>query len=96
MTAPAVETPRPYPTEDCRSCHKRVIWTRTERGKAMPVDAEPAKGGNVALRWHHDGTTVVSSVPKAHLAFGRNDLHLSHFVQCKDAAKWRRRDGGRR
>lgn len=89
MTAP-VETPRPYPTENCRSCHKPVIWTRTARDKAMPVDAEPVKDGNVALRWHDDGITVLSTVPPAHLAFGRRDLRKSHFAQCPDAAKWRR------
>jgi len=90
MTA-VVEAPKPYPVEKCRSCHKLVIWTQTARGKAMPVDAEPVKGGNVALAWHPDGTTVLSTIPKPHLAFGRRDLHVSHFVQCPDAGKWRRR-----
>lgn len=90
MTAPAVEAPRPFPVEDCRSCHNPVIWTKTERGKAMPVDAEPSKDGTVSLRWAHDATTVLSTVPKPHLAFGRRDLHKSHFATCKDAGAWRR------
>lgn len=96
MTTPTVEAPRPYPVEDCRSCSRPIIWTKTERGRAMPVDAEPSKDGNVSLRWAHDGATVLSSVPKPSLAFGRRDLRKSHFASCKDAGAWRRRAGGRR
>ena len=38
-----------HPTEKCKSCPAQVIWAVTERGKAMPVDAEPGPGGNVQL-----------------------------------------------
>jgi hypothetical protein len=84
-----------YPTEDCRSCNAPIIWTVTERGKAMPVDAEPAEGGNLAIDWDIPGQLRVRSrVVKPHLAFGRKDLHRSHFVLCPDAAKWRQRQTG--
>lgn len=92
----AVEAPRPFPVEDCRSCKKPVIWAKTERGKAMPVDAEPSTDGTVSLRWGHDGSTVLASVPSRHLAFGRRDLRKSHFATCKDAGTWRRRRAGGR
>src|SRR6266540_5604536 len=91
MTTTATsESPRPWPVQECRSprCKQPIIWTLTERGRDMPVDAEPSKGGNVALRWNADGDTVMSSVPKPHLAFGRHDLHMSHFATCPDAY-WR-------
>lgn len=90
------ETPKPFPVQECLSCKKPVIWTRTERGgKPMPVDADPTGDGNVALRWAPDGT-ITAWIPKPHLAFGRRDLRKSHFATCKDAGTWRRRDGGRR
>ncbi|SCL32110.1 hypothetical protein GA0070616_4389 [Micromonospora nigra] len=79
-----------YPTEQCRSCPAQIIWTVTDRGRDMPVDAEPDPAGNVALSVNDKGQ-IVASVVKPHLAFGRKDLRLSHFVRCKDAAKWRRR-----
>jgi hypothetical protein len=79
-----------YPTEPCRSCAAPIIWTVTAAGKPMPVDAEPAAGGNLALEVDDKGT-VRSRVVAPHLTFGRKDLRLSHFARCPDAAKWRRR-----
>lgn len=79
-----------YETEQCRTCHAHIIWTSTTNGKDMPVDAEPAAGGNLALSTNDKGR-VASRVIPAHLAFGRSDLRLSHFVKCPQAAKWRRR-----
>lgn len=35
-------------TEACRSCGTPVIWCESERGRAQPVDAEPAEGGYLA------------------------------------------------
>ncbi|MEV4197043.1 hypothetical protein [Micromonospora globbae] len=78
-----------YPTEQCRSCPAQIIWAVTERGKPMPVNAEPVPGGNVLLTERHGQLTAV--VVPAHRAFGRKDLRTSHFVDCPDAAKWRRR-----
>ncbi|MFI6819751.1 hypothetical protein ACIBJE_02215 [Micromonospora sp. NPDC050187] len=74
-----------YPTETCRSCPAQIIWAVTERGKPMPVDAEPTPDGNVLLEQLPTG--LRARVLPAHRAFGRK----SHFASCKDAAKWRRR-----
>ncbi|MEU4590023.1 hypothetical protein [Micromonospora aurantiaca (nom. illeg.)] len=79
-----------YPTEPCRTCRAAIIWTSTVNGKDMPVDEEPAAGGNLALSTDDKGRLVSRVVP-AHLAFGRTDLRLSHFVRCPQADKWRRR-----
>lgn len=80
---------QPYETEQCRSCSDRIIWTTTDRSKPMPVDAEPAPGGNLTL-WRDDKGEIRSRVVKPHLAFGRTDLRLSHFVRCPQADRWRR------
>jgi hypothetical protein len=78
-----------YPTEKCRSCPAQVIWAVTERGKTMPVNVAPVPGGNVLLTEQYGRLTAV--VVPAKRAFGRKDLRKSHFVDCPDAAKWRRR-----
>lgn len=79
-----------YPTEECRTCDAAIIWTLTAASKDMPVDAEPAEKGNLALAVDDKGN-VRSRVVPAHLAFGRRDLRLSHFVNCPHAERWRRR-----
>lgn len=78
-----------YPTSPCKSCRRLVIWTTTERGKPMPVDAQPDPAGSVALSIE-DGK-VHSRVVSVKLRFGRKDLHTSHFVGCPQSGKWRRR-----
>lgn len=79
-----------YHAEPCRSCTAPIIWTTTERGKDMPVDALPAAGGTVRL-WRDPVGKVRSAVVAAHLAYGRRDLRVSHFARCPEAGKWRRR-----
>ncbi|MEU6387686.1 hypothetical protein ABZ847_29485 [Streptomyces bauhiniae] len=78
-----------YPTEPCRSCSAQIIWATTERGKTMPVNAEPEPGGNVQLVEQYGQLTAV--VVPAKRAFGRTTLRMSHFVTCPNAAEWRRR-----
>lgn len=78
-----------YPTEKCKSCPALVIWAVTERGKRMPVDPDPAPGGNVLLTEQYGQLTAV--VVPAHRAFGRTDLRMSHFVTCPNADQHRRR-----
>jgi len=55
----------------------------------MPVNAEPEPGGNLLL--NSPGGTLVAVVISADKAFGRTDLHKSHFATCKQAASWRRK-----
>lgn len=33
----------------CRSCHKKIIWFKTEAGKNMPVDADTVEPGDEEL-----------------------------------------------
>ena len=79
-----------YDTEQCRTCQSPIIWTTTTNGRDMPVDAEPAPGGNIALTFD-EVRQPQARIVAAHLAFGRTDLRLSHFVKCPQAPKWRQR-----
>lgn len=68
----------------CRSCGAEIIWCRTSKGKAMPVDVNKRDDGNLILT-DVDGDTVVEYVPK-----GQGD-HVSHFVTCGQADQWRKK-----
>lgn len=80
--------------DHCRSCNDPIIWalTRPVEGKMqsrMPVNSEPAAGGNIEL--HEDnGVTYLTVIPKVDAA-GRADLRTSHFATCKQAKEWRKR-----
>lgn len=82
-----------YPTQKCRSCPALVIWTQTENGNSMPVDAQPSPAGNVRLVEPADpreGPTAIVLRKFAPLEPGEQ-LRLSHFVTCPNAEKWRKR-----
>lgn len=76
--------------ERCKSCSAPILWSTTEHTlKAMPVDAEPVAGGNIAIT-ERAGKRIASVVAPA-LAFGHRDLHKSHFQTCPNAASHRKR-----
>lgn len=82
---PAHEAPADL--ADCRSCGAPVIWTVTERGKRMPVDAEPVPGGNVRLEQSTAGAPPTAVYTKASPLVVE---HTSHFATCEQAGEWRR------
>lgn len=67
-------------TTECRSCGAAIVWTETEKGARMPVDADSIKRGVVlnadktksAVRW----------------------VATSHFETCPNAGQHRRSNGG--
>jgi hypothetical protein len=78
-----------FKVDECNSCSARVIWAVTTRAATMPVDAEPAQGGNVQLEHRGEGTTPLARVLSPAQQFGKAGLRRSHFVTCPDAKSWR-------
>lgn len=74
-------------TTVCPLCGAPVIWTQTAAGKLMPVDATPNPDGNVVV--DPAGNATVDGSPPLFVDAGHT-VHLSHFVSCPDAAKWRK------
>jgi hypothetical protein len=73
----------------CRSCSAPIVWALTERGKRMPVDAEPSADGNIVLIAPDDPRDEpVARI--AGLADRTEERHRSHFVTCPQASSWRR------
>lgn len=85
-----------FRVDQCQSCGAPVIWAVTVRARTMPVDAQPAKGGNVQLEDRGDGATPLARILSVSKQFGVKDLRMSHFVSCPQAAQWRRKMVGRR
>ncbi len=82
---------KPFPIEECSTCHAPIIWTISERDKRAPFDAQPSPDGTAILSWSANETTVHSRVLRVAQREGRDDLRLSHFATCPDAASWRSR-----
>jgi hypothetical protein len=67
---------------ECRSCKAPIEWVTTGKSVRMPVDSPLVVEATFA---RDDGRTTVSI-----------DARRSHFVNCPDAAAFRRRKGSRR
>ena len=64
----------------CSSCGAAVIWTVTEAGKRMPVDATPAGKVTVLVKNPDGSDTPVSRM---------RDHFVSHFATCPNAQSHR-------
>lgn len=82
-----------WPVEHCDSprCEARIVWAVTDRGKRMPVDADPSPAdGNIKLSVRYTGPEPLATVLSAAARFGLT-LRTSHFATCPDADRFRRR-----
>lgn len=68
------------PLGTCRSCGASILWTVTEAGRRMPVDAEPIGKVTVLVRNPDDPATPISR---------QRDHYISHFATCPSAAAHR-------
>lgn len=84
------------------TCGEKLIAARTIRGSVAPITVEVKDNGNVWLgRARHpedDGSRVVASAvlggPLLDLAREQGmGLHLNHFADCPDQARFRRQRG---
>lgn len=70
----------------CGSCAAPIIWTRTERGKNMPVDADPVIATR-GFRLEEEGAVVLAKFtarPELH-----EKLYVAHWATCPDADQHR-------
>lgn len=67
----------------CRACGASMIWVRSPKGRAMPVNAEPDPKGELMIIEH-----TASYAGDAH----EGDRYTSHFATCPEAASFRRGD----
>lgn len=70
----------------CGSCGATIVFLKTTKAKAMPLDPEPVEGGNVRVR---DGIALVNSEPDL---LDDGFRYQSHFASCPNADRHRRTD----
>jgi hypothetical protein len=69
----------------CQSCGARLRWVVTTSGSLMPLDAEPAPDGNIAI----EPLERFRMVPLAERAASTVPLFKSHFATCPNATMHR-------
>ena len=69
----------------CRSCGAKIIWVKTEKGKDMPIDAEPVPDGNIVM-----STGKAHVVKKDETFLTGTKFYKSHFATCPHAAQHRK------
>lgn len=84
-------TPAP---DRCRSCSAPIVWCKTDAGRNMPIDIEPADDGNIAVYTAPDDDHLHAQVvrPGEPVAGGDSGLrYRSHFSTCPNGERHRRR-----
>ncbi len=69
----------------CRSCGAQILWLKTAKGKAIPVDIKPTPDGNMVI---DDGIARV--LKKGEPVAGGKLRWTSHFATCPNAAAHRK------
>ena len=84
----------------CRRCKAPIIWAETERGKKMPLDAEPvdlatlthSRGLFVLRDWPggEEGRRVAVAVTDGFVLGSKDPAYVSHFATCPYAEEFRK------
>ncbi len=75
----------------CKSCRATIMWTKTEAGKAMPLDAFYSEDG-FSLRGKFvlvEGGKSARAATAKDVSAGR-PLWVSHLATCPDAPQHRK------
>jgi len=73
----------------CRSCNAKVIWAKTVKGRAMPLDANPYDDGTLYL--DEKLMKVYTDLEQVPANCEVQSGYKSHFATCPEAGKWRKR-----
>lgn len=75
----------------CKSCRAAIIWTKTAKGKAMPVDHDARPDGNIILVAEEKGGDITALyITKDMELPADRPRFVSHFVTCPFAAAYRK------
>lgn len=77
----------------CNYCGKKIVWTKTEKGGRMPLDAAPDTNGNVLIYMHAGEAISAVVAKKARLDAIRaqgTPMYLHHKLSCPRASEWQR------
>lgn len=82
-------------SEKCRSCGAPILWAITNRGKRIPLDAEPTFRGNMVVEAksvEQNGHMVeqLHANVVSPLFDSKQNRYMPHHASCPDAKRWRR------
>ncbi len=71
----------------CRSCKAEIRWAKTDLGRPIPIDAEPAEDGTLVLRETGGELKALNAA-----SFGEEDepRFKTHFATCPFADEHRK------
>jgi hypothetical protein len=76
----------------CRTCGAPILWARTRKGNAAPMDAAPHEDGRFRLVKDEGGQLEAVSIPREELDFvPARKRYRSHFSSCPQSRGWRGR-----
>ncbi len=79
---------------ECKSCHAMIVWTRTERRKAMPCDVAPSPKGTFFLFRRADCIEAIYHTSKHASAAKARERgqakHEAHWATCVTASQHRK------
>ena len=73
-------------TGTCRSCGAPILWTKTRKGKNMPLDPKPDPEGRFVQILQDDHILAHFDRTRSE----RGPHYQSHFATCPDADQHRR------
>jgi hypothetical protein len=79
--------PKPPKLSTCRTCRRSIIWVRTERGKKMPLDADPVEDqtqANLFVLRERESREAPLAIAAWGLA-GLEDHYMGHPATCPGA-----------
>ena len=76
----------------CSGCGQSISWAYTQKGKRMPLDAEPTDRTDQAVYVFDDEQHIRPYQP---LLDGDCERYLAHWVTCEQRDIFRRKDGDR-
>jgi hypothetical protein len=75
-------------TQQCKSCYARIIWARTEKGVATPVDEKPTANGHLVLEIEDPRDAPIARRVGRKTGVPR---YTTHFATCPNANDHRRK-----
>lgn len=103
MSGPATQSSarRRWRRRRCNSCGAVVIWARTESGAPMPLNPEPAAGGNIELFAPPGTVEPIATIvrpdqdPNGARLFEVDvrERWRPHWATCPQSEEWRGRYG---
>jgi len=73
------------PDGKCRQCRQQIRWVKTQRGKNMAVDIDPAPAGVDAFELIGEVKTIAFYVSERKRAGWAGDVYRPHFKTCEKA-----------